>query len=506
MPAPPLIAGPSAGNAALAATRAARPVFAAAALFLVLLWSFVAYWTVGARQEAVTGAERILRGLNHAAEEQTRRLFRTVDLFLGVADQWIADNPQRDPRSDAGFQRLIDDFRRRSGNAVDIRLAAGDGTLLPRSAGERPLGDDDFFRAAVGGDLRHFHVGAPQASGPNGVWQIPVAHRLTQGRPDAAALVATVELSALLSLYEEVRMRPNGAVALMRRDGVLLARTPHDERLIGRSMAGGELYRELLPRAERGFGHIARATTDAQEKYVGYAALGDLPLVLAVSIPADDVLGQWRRQALIVALLAGGVSAAALLLASRLARARVELATRDAELQRLATTDPTTGAYNRHHFLSLLYREFARDRRHDTLLSLMVVDLDFFKQINDGYGHAVGDEALRALVRTAARCLREMDAIGRLGGEEFAVLLPGTRAEQAEIVAERIRGAVAGIAIETEHGTVRFTVSVGVTQGAADDASVDALLARADAALHTAKASGRNRVVVRAAGERHGRS
>lgn len=507
MPSP--IEKSAAGRAASADARAARFVVPTALLFLACLWLFVGYWTFSSRQEAVSGTEQVLRRLDYAVEEQTRRLFRMVDVFLGVADQWIADNPQRDPRSDAAFLRLIENFRRRTGDAIDIRLAGADGRLFPLvtplSAGERPLGDDDFFRAAVGGDLRHFHIGAPQASGANGAWRIPVAHRLTQPRTDAAALVATIELSAFLALYEEVRIRPQGAIALMRRDGILLARAPHDERLIGRSVAGGELYRNLLPRAERGFGRIEQTATDALDKYVSYSVLGDLPLVLAVSAAVDDVLGHWRRQTLVIVLLALGVSVASLLAAFRLARALGELSARNAELQLLATTDQMTGVHNRHHFLSLLYHEFARERRHNTPLSLMILDLDFFKQINDGYGHAAGDEALRAFAKAAKRCLREMDALGRLGGEEFAILLPGTQVASAETVAERIRTAVAGIAIDTEFGTVRFTTSIGVTQSAADDASVDALLARADAALYTAKASGRNRVIVRLAGERHSR-
>ena len=111
----------------------------------------------------------------------------------------------------------------------------------------------------------------------------------------------------------------------------------------------------------------------------------------------------------------------------------------------------------------------------------MVLDLDFFKQINDGYGHAAGDATLRAFAAAASGCLRGMDAFGRLGGEGFGILLPSTGIAQAETVAERIRDAVAGIAIDTELGTVRFTTSIGVTQTIEGDATIDVLLARADA-------------------------
>lgn len=499
----------SGDNTAPADLRAVRFVVLMTVLFLAFLWSFVAYWAVSSRQETVDNAEQVLRRLDYAVEEQTRRLFKMVEVFLGVAEQWIADNPQADPRHDLRFLHLIETFRERTGNAIDIQLAAEDGTLFPLGPPAPPLvrdlRDKDYFRAAISGDERHFHIGTPESTGPNGLWQIPVAHRLKQRTRDGAALVAAIRLTALLSLYEEVRLRPNGAIVLLRRDGTLLARSPHDERVVGKSVAGGQLYREFLPRAERGFARLERTATDGMEKYVGYSVLGDLPLVMVVSAAVDDVMESWRRQVLIIVLLALGVSCASLLAAVRLARLLGELSVRNAELQHLATTDLMTGVHNRHHFLSLLYHEFARGRRYKVPLSLMILDLDFFKQINDGYGHAAGDEALRAFAAETTGCLRDMDAVGRLGGEEFGILLPATQVEQAETVAERIRAAVARIAIETELGTVRFTTSIGVTQTAIDDESVDAVLARADAALYNAKASGRNRVIVRLAGEIHSR-
>jgi len=201
----------------------------------------------------------------------------------------------------------------------------------------------------------------------------------------------------------------------------------------------------------------------------------------------------------VIALAALAVSIVALLVARRLTEMVAVLSARTAELHHLATTDLMTGVSNRHSFLQDLYREFARSRRYRTPLSIMIFDLDFFKQINDGYGHAAGDEALRAFAAAAGECLRGMDVLGRLGGEEFGIILPSTALDQAEVVAERIRGAVTRIAIETEYGTVRFTTSVGVAQIGDDDDSVDSLLARADSALYAAKAAGRNRVIARSA-------
>jgi len=497
------------GTLSAASPRPGRLVVPLTLVFLAGLWAFVVYWGISSRQETVASTEQVLRRMDYAVEEQTRRLFRMVEIFLDAADQWIADRPDVDPRRDPSFLRLVEHFRQQTGRAVDVRLAAADGTRyvlggsLPPD--ERALGDKDYFRAAIGGDQRHFHIGAPEIEAPGAAWRIPVAHRLTRQMPGVAALVATVELSTLVSLYEEVRIRPGGAIVLLHRDGTLLARAPHDERLVGASLAGGQLYRDLLPRAERGFGRIERTLTDGMEKYVAYSALGDLPLVMAVSAATGDVLAPWRRQVTVVTVLAAVISLAALLVAVRLAQVLGELSARNEELLQLTTTDPMTGTGNRHHFLTVFAREFARARRHGSALSLMILDLDFFKQINDGYGHATGDEALRAFARATAGCLREIDAIGRLGGEEFAILLPGTAAEAAQAVAERVRKAVARIAIDSEGSTVRFTASIGLTEVADEDESVDDVLGRADAALYTAKAAGRNRVILRLAGDTHSR-
>ena len=125
-----------------------------------------------------------------------------------------------------------------------------------------------------------------------------------------------------------------------------------------------------------------------------------------------------------------------------------------------------------------------------------MLDLDRFKSVNDTYGHPVGDEVLKKLGEVSLHTMREIDILGRLGGEEFVVLLPETTGERALEVAERLRSAIADAAVPLEDGRslLRFTVSIGVTSLKATDATVDAMLKRADAAMYKAKNEGRNRV------------
>ena len=172
-------------------------------------------------------------------------------------------------------------------------------------------------------------------------------------------------------------------------------------------------------------------------------------------------------------------------------------------LEQMASTDPLTRTFNRRVFLRWCERERERNNEKGTPFSVLMIDFDHFKSINDTYGHHTGDEVLVSAVEHMQNAIRGIDVLGRWGGEEFAVLLPGATADAASLVAERLRANVARMRLpetpETARAVehpVRMTVSVGVGTYIAADDTVQQLLKRADAALYEAKAGGRNRVVV----------
>ena len=164
------------------------------------------------------------------------------------------------------------------------------------------------------------------------------------------------------------------------------------------------------------------------------------------------------------------------------------------ELRFLATSDPLTGIANRRHFLHYVEDELRRVKRYGSLVALLMLDLDHFKRVNDTWGHAVGDEVLRHFTTLAGGHLRDTDVLGRLGGEEFAVLLRETTLDNASRFAERLRGYLGTEKIAGPRGEISYTVSIGITLLDPRDDAPDAALARADEALYRAKEKGRNRV------------
>lgn len=171
-----------------------------------------------------------------------------------------------------------------------------------------------------------------------------------------------------------------------------------------------------------------------------------------------------------------------------------ERKTLEQKLAHAAATDFLTGVYNLRTFYELGNREFRRRARHGGELSLIIIDLDYFKDINDQLGHAAGDEALRTFVQVVQTKLRDQDIFARAGGDEFRVLLPDTTPASAAMVAERIRAAVGQQSVSNAKGRAQLSISAGICSCLPGDESLEEATKRADAALYMAKAAGRNSI------------
>ncbi len=179
----------------------------------------------------------------------------------------------------------------------------------------------------------------------------------------------------------------------------------------------------------------------------------------------------------------------------QLLRFSKDLAASNERLQRLALTDALTELPNRRFAMERLDQEWALSKRGDRTLSCMMVDIDYFKPINDKYGHQVGDEALKYVANVLRHSARTQDVVCRYGGEEFLVICPDTGIDAAYQCAERLRLNVAALKFKNQEADIGLTISVGVAEKKEDVASIDDLLSRADECLYAAKQGGRNRTV-----------
>lgn len=220
----------------------------------------------------------------------------------------------------------------------------------------------------------------------------------------------------------------------------------------------------------------------------------------AQDVPVIMVTGDGRSETQVLGLELGAADFLSKPVDLSILRARVRNVLERERLVRqlvhLATTDGLTAVANRRRFFQLAEAELLRVRRYGSLAGLLMVDLDQFKQVNDRYGHAAGDAVLRHFAGLARERLRAVDTIGRIGGEEFAILLPDTALNGAQAFAEQLCAHTAASSVATPHGRMSFSVSIGVTAIVPTDRLLDEVLARADAALYVAKKSGRNRVRV----------
>lgn len=173
------------------------------------------------------------------------------------------------------------------------------------------------------------------------------------------------------------------------------------------------------------------------------------------------------------------------------------------ELFELATIDPLTKALNRRSFEKFANREVARMKREKLSLASLMLDIDHFKSVNDTHGHAVGDQVIAKFVSVITDCVRQEDLVGRLGGEEFAVVLVEANAEQAENVANRIRNTIKQFSFPGASGPFSIACSIGVSEPTAKDHDILCSLSRADEALYIAKQTGRDRVIVKRAGPKY---
>ncbi len=309
-------------------------------------------WQAAREREALIEREResLLR-MAQLVSVETKNMFARIRHFCETADLWLAENPGVDPRTDAAFQRLVAIFRSSVDGLIDIRLVSGEGGLfyIPSKPGT-PLADvrdRDYYQAQLEPATRGFYIANPVKSRVTGLWGIPISYPLTPNRAGMAVIFAAIELPTLDKAYEPIRPKPGGSIALARKDGVLLARTPFIEEYAGKPLVASdpEAWWKGIEVSGKGTWSVNDPFGAPGERLIAYAAVEPFGLVATVGSPYRDFLAAWRASLLWRILLALAMLAAMALLTARLASTMRRLDAARAELgenlERLRRSDAT---------------------------------------------------------------------------------------------------------------------------------------------------------------------
>jgi two-component system C4-dicarboxylate transport sensor histidine kinase DctB len=516
----------------------------ATTLTWLMLIAAAAYFSYSAtrRQEL----EELRTAMENRSQLTGARIMAPVDKFsylpTVVAQYRIMSNALLNPKEAghvADANALLERLNREAGSAV-LYLLNLEGTTIAASNWKEPesfIGKNYAFRPYFGNALKH---GSDRFYGVGVTSRTPGYYisRLVQhnGVPLGVA-VAKIDIRDLGAGWEE----GNEDIVVTDEHGIIFLSSrpewryrpwqPLDadslEQLKRSRQYEGVLKAPLWVELEETLGPQSRIVSIGETRQPWYRfgmgattylverrALPDSSWTVNVLAPVATINARARRSALVAA---GAATLLALLFmylnlmrlrtrereASRLAleQAHQALAQKHADLQALSeelriksVTDVLTGIYNRRFFLDTAAKLISAANRHQFPLSIIMIDVDHFKRINDEHGHPAGDKVLQSLASLYREEMRETDILARFGGEEFIIALPHTDAPSAHILAERIRSRVMHYPVDTESGTLMVTISCGIAQYQPADSGLDAVIKRADDALYAAKNNGRNRI------------
>jgi diguanylate cyclase (GGDEF)-like protein len=372
--------------------------------------------------------------------------------------------------------------------------------------------DREYFEHHRTNSDRGPYIGPPVRSKSTGEWIITVSRRinLPDGNFGGVAL-ATINMTYFRSFYDLFSIGDRGAIFIANERGILLLRRPFDASKLGRDISKLPLFHDYLPKSDSGTA-VIKSGQDGVVRINSYRRIEEYPLVVSAALSQDEILENWFSDACIQ-VSAGGVLVLLIgflgyrmirqidlrsKIAGKLEETSNELKISNDILAHLVMQDGLTGLANRRYFDEALAEEFNRAQRGESTLGLLMIDVDFFKQYNDIYGHVAGDECLKKIAHTLTMAMRRAgDVAARYGGEEFVVLLPGTDLVGVVAVAEGIRLAVEALGIPHSGNPLDVvTVSIGVEAFSPIHLENEAveLVESADKALYKAKESGRNKV------------
>jgi len=457
-----------------------------------------------AHKDAEDKARRASANLLAASAAHIESQMKLYRFSLELAADALND-PELSALSEEGAHRLLASITRGIDSIGSLLVLDAKGEITADAASSISrrgnFADQEYFKIHRDNVLTGTYVSQPFDNPlSNGDPSIAFSRRLTDhaGAFDGVVVIA-VRLASFQTLFAAMDVGANGVVTLLNTAGEVLMRQPskNGKGDIGINLAKSPNVQRM--EADGAGSFVGRAITDGEERFYTFTHIAQNPLLLTVGLSVREVFANWRWRATITSLLTLLICTAIVALSLLLRRELIRRAIAEADLALLAVTDGLTGLANRRRFEEVVQREWARTRRSGKSLALLMIDADRFKQFNDTYGHARGDEVLKLLARVIEQAARRPSDLGaRYGGEEFAVVLPEMDTAGAMHVAETIRREFAKAGTIMMPGSaLECTVSIGVKcMAPGGNESIEQFVASADAALYQAKRDGRNRSVL----------
>lgn len=465
-----------------------------------------------ARNQALASISTNNLNLAKALNTYAEGIFIQSDMLLQGAANTLEAEPD-DPEHLERVQSLVTRQKRLLDQLDGLAILDAKGNWLMYSKGSVPPGTNSttrgYFMHHRDSPSPDMFIGPPLRNPFTGEWGITVSRRLEDGKARFAGVVVIgLSLENFLRAFGTIDLGDSGTISLTTNDGQVLVRYPYREQDIGHDLSRSANF-------QRHFGEASgtaafRSSLDGTQRLYAFRKSDRYPVLTTVSLGRDDALRAWRHQALLTIGVVGALLAAVAAIGWRLIvnierrisaeasllAAREDLLQANRRLEILATQDQLTGLDNRRSFDEMLAQESRRAAREGTPLSLLLLDLDYFKRFNDAYGHVAGDQCLKAVATALKQGVRRPgDLVARYGGEELAIILPNTDPSGAGSVAELMLGHVRALGIPhgaSPHGQVTISIGAATLQGSQSGGAEQRLVEAADSALYRAKASGRN--------------
>jgi diguanylate cyclase (GGDEF)-like protein len=449
-------------------------------------------WRV--HQTNIEQADVVSSSTARAMSEQAENTLRTADTVVAsLVEQVEAEGTG--PEALTRFYRLMSSLAVALPAIHEMGIVDSQGNAIAKSLTRDTHGlnyaERTYFKYHATHTDRGPFIGARIKSKIDGHYSITVTRRIN--RPDgsfAGLAVTSVSLDFFQQMFDRLQARSGGIIALIGDDDAVLARSPVLDGIMDRPRGPSEIRRAMQDHPEAGSVSYVSAL-DGVRRRGSYQHLSQFPISTLIAQSEWDVQSSWRAELRSHGVIMACVMIVIVALGSRAVRATRMLAAQ-------AMQDGLTGLANRRFFDETLGREVRRASRFEHPVSVILIDIDHFKQFNDNFGHPAGDDCLRSVARAIQGCLRRAgEFAARYGGEEIVVLLPNCERPRAVALAETMRLAVRGLGVrQATHLDDVVTFSAGVATRVPGHAQGEAqeLVNLADTALYAAKAAGRNRV------------